>query len=212
MACPDCGEPRACRRKVSREGERCRFHGGASLKGTASPSFKTGRYSKYLPAGLAARYKDAQKDPELLSLRDDVALLDARLAELVEKLDTGETKDLWSALRDTYERLTTARDQGKTRDMARALLDLGDLIGAGHEQGRVWDSIVALLDQRRRLVESERKRLIEMRQMISSERAMVLVTALIDAVSRRVTDRQVLSQIAADFRTIVGEPDRIEAG
>ena len=34
---------------------RCRNHGGKSLIGTASPSFKTGTYSKWLPRNLMGR-------------------------------------------------------------------------------------------------------------------------------------------------------------
>lgn len=35
---------------------RCRMHGGKALAGIAWPSFKDGRHSKYLPAGLMGRY------------------------------------------------------------------------------------------------------------------------------------------------------------
>ena len=35
---------------------RCHYHGGKSLAGLASPTYQTGRYSKALPARLAARY------------------------------------------------------------------------------------------------------------------------------------------------------------
>lgn len=209
--CPECGEKRACRRKVSREGERCRNHGGASLKGIASPTIKHGRYSKYLPDALADRYREARSDPELLSLRDDVALVDTRLTELVQKLDTGENRDLWSALQATYQTLTRARAEGKTRDMAQALIAMGGLIESGAEQGVLWDEIGRVLEQRRKLVESEHKRLVEMRQMITVERAMILVTALVNAVAKRVSDRTTINAIAADFREIVGEGDSLPA-
>jgi hypothetical protein len=40
-----------------------------------------------------------------------------------------------------------------------------------------WADIRACLEQRRRLVESERKRLVEMQQMIGVDEAMLLVRA-----------------------------------
>ena len=55
---------------------RCRLHGGKSPAGLASPHYKDGRYSKALPARLAARYATAEADPRLLELRDEVALTD----------------------------------------------------------------------------------------------------------------------------------------
>ena len=64
---------------------RCNLHGGKTPIGAALPQFKTGRYSKYLPARLAERYHEAERDPELLSLRSELALVQARLAELISK-------------------------------------------------------------------------------------------------------------------------------
>ena len=58
-----------------------------------APRFETGRYSKYLPTRLAGRYEEARADPELLALRDDIALLDTRVAQTVAALDTGESAD-----------------------------------------------------------------------------------------------------------------------
>src|SRR5689334_1272270 len=84
---------------------RCRIHGGLQPQGIARPGFKTGRYSKYLPARLAGRYEEAASDPELLALKDDIALLDTRIAQTVSALDTGESKEAWSALFALWQQL-----------------------------------------------------------------------------------------------------------
>lgn len=66
---------------------RCRVHGGATPSGPASPHFKTGRYSRIglLPANLASHYArtSAQLDQELLALVDEIALIDARIGEML---------------------------------------------------------------------------------------------------------------------------------
>ena len=72
-----------CRRAPMPNG-RCSKHGGKSLAGIASPRFTTGRWSAVLPTRLAARYQAAQADPALLAARDEVALVDARIAEVLE--------------------------------------------------------------------------------------------------------------------------------
>jgi hypothetical protein len=161
---------------------------------------------------LQDRYEEARTDPELLSLRDDVALLDARLTDLVLKLDTGETKQLWSVLRERYHEFVSARNSRDTATMTSTLIAIGNLIEKGVASDDLWTEIAGMLDQRRKLVESERKRLIEMRQMITAERAMVLISALIDAVSRNVGDKGTVRAIAAEFRAIVGREDRGAAG
>src|SRR4051812_32142589 len=76
---------------------RCRMHGGATPRGPALPQFKHGRYSRSLPTRLAAQYEAAQSDPVLMELRDEIALNDARLADLLGRVDTGESGSLWGA-------------------------------------------------------------------------------------------------------------------
>ena len=72
----------ACQNRPMPNG-RCRMHGGKSLGGIASPNFKHGGYSKFLPVRLGDNYQEAMADPELLALRDDIALLDARVHDLM---------------------------------------------------------------------------------------------------------------------------------
>lgn len=67
-----------------------------------------------------------------------------------------------------------------------------------------WEAITELTEQRRKLVETERKRLVDMQQMITAEQAAVLVAALTDAVRRHVHDADTLAKISAEFDHILG--------
>lgn len=149
-----------CRKAATPGSTKCHMHGGKSLGGMASPTFKTGRYSKHLPERLAGKYKEAMRDPNLLDLRSEVALLDIRLGELVEALG-GNVPD--------------------------------------HES---WSAIVDLLESRRKLVDSEHKRMVAMHQMISADRAMILLAAVVDVIRRNVEDRQVLAVISSEIRQL----------
>lgn len=73
----------------------CLAHGGRTPRGAASPSFKTGRYSRSMPGTLVADYERALNDPQLLSLRDDIALMDAMILSTLGQLDDDDnpTKD-----------------------------------------------------------------------------------------------------------------------
>lgn len=65
-----------------------------------------------------------------------------------------------------------------------------------------------LIDQRRKLVESEQKRRVAMKTMMTPESAMALVAALLDAVKRNVSDRATLAAIGTEFdRLIAGSAD-----
>ena len=201
-ACPECGEDRACKSKVGREGERCRHHGGRSLAGVASPSFKHGRYSKFLPERLIGRYGEARADPELLALRDEIALVDVRLTELLQRLETGETAGKWARLAATYGDLKAAQVERDVGGTAAALQKLGTIIEGEACEDVVWGDIIALLDQRRKLVESERKRLVEMQQMITVEQALALLARIQQVILDNVSDRGIISAISAEFKRI----------
>src|SRR5215203_1430601 len=69
---------------------RCRMHGGASLKGTDLPQFRHGRYSKSLPDKLAGRYEEALSDEERHDLRDEIALAEAKIFDLLLGMKRGE--------------------------------------------------------------------------------------------------------------------------
>ena len=79
---------------------------------------------------------------------------------------------------------------------------VGDLLTRGAADHAVWSEITALLDQRRRLVESERRRLLETDQLVTVERVMVLIAAVADIVKRYVTDRQALAAISEELRRL----------
>ena len=187
---------------------RCRLHGGKSLSGIASATYKTGRYSKVLPTRLAARYAEAQHDPALLEMREDVALLDARLADLLGRVDTGESGAIWRNLQAARMEVLAAKKADDRIAQAIALNKLMDLISQGHTDYRAWGEVGSVLEQRRKLVESERKRLVEAQQTLTVEKAMLLIGAIGGIIKAHIHDRSILSKISADISALT----TIEAG
>lgn len=185
---------------------RCRMHGGASLAGPAHPNFKTGRHSKYLKLRLGERYADAISDPRLLGLRDEVALVDVRIAELLEAIgETGNTR-LWKKARADFDAFQAAAGKGKDGvAIARQTLDALDrTLTEGLSTAATWDELAERLDLRRRLVEAETKRQKDLFQMISVDQAVRLMAQLIDEVKARVKDPELLSALSQQFLRIVG--------
>lgn len=183
---------------------RCRIHGGKSLAGIANPCFKTGRYSKYLPARLAERYEEAISDPELLALKDDIGLLDTRIASVVSALDTGESQEAWSSLFALWSQLDQEMqallDEGETPEtMERTVASLGETVKRGLSEGYVWSEIRGLLRERASLVGAEQKRLVEMQQYVTATQAMGFVASVMASVRRHVSDRSALAAISSDL-------------
>lgn len=210
-------ESRRCTATAKGTGERCknvampgytvcRVHGAGSRGKPGGRPIVHGRYSKYLPERLLDAYQEALADPRLLELGDEIALLGAREIELVNRLKSGESMGRWQAAQLVYGDLTQGI-RTNNKELARtSLAQLGDVLfaGLGDEQG--WREIAELVDRRRRLVESERKRLVEMQQTITAERAMILMAAILDVIRRNVPDPQTVAAISADLRalTVVG--------
>lgn len=182
---------------------RCRMHGGNQPKGVASPQFVSGRYSKYLPTRLLDRYHEAESDTELLSLRSEIALVDSRLSDLLSKVDTGEAKKLWEQAKELNRDIQADMLNEDYGHLMMHCKSLDELIGEGLTDYTAWSELYYILDQRRRLAESERKRLIENEQTVRADKALTLAMALLQAVKENVTDRAVLSSVQTAFNRLL---------
>jgi hypothetical protein len=65
------------------------------------------------------------------------------------------------------------------------------------------DSLRALVEQRRKLTESERKRLQDLEQMIPADRAMTMIATILSIIKRHVHDVATLAAIQEDFRNLL---------
>jgi len=102
--------PRYCMKYPVAGRERCRLHGGKSLRGL--DVLRGASLSKYrgadLPAQLAERFLAAMDDPQLMSLSQDIGLVSARLAELVGRFPTKESAEAWAVVGGLELRLNQA--------------------------------------------------------------------------------------------------------
>lgn len=181
---------------------RCRFHGGLSLKGVASPTFKHGRYSKYMPERLMSRFSDAMNDPRLLEQRAEIALLDTRLGTLLENIDDGVSISLWADLNRAWASFEAAYKSKDQDSINNALRTVGRLIQKGGEDAEVWDSIQSTIEQRRKVVESERKRYVEAQEILTLQEVMVFFSRFNDIVARNVTDPVALRNISHELASL----------
>lgn len=183
----------------------CYKHGGATPKGIASPHFKTGRWSKYMPAPLQESYERARNDKDNLQFNDDIALIDAMILANLPKLETRESGAAWSMIKKIIGDLTLAfadEQYGK----CVALMDvMTDIVNEQMLYYATEQEVKSSLEQRRKLVESEQKRRINMQQFVESEDAMSIVTALLQSVKDNVSDVTTLNAIQSTFtRLTVG--------
>ena len=90
-----------CRRAPTPGRSVCYYHGSKSPRGIASPNLTHGRYSQALPGRLLERYHTALADGVLLELRDEVAVLEARLVEVLGRAEHDEAA--WPEARELIQ-------------------------------------------------------------------------------------------------------------
>lgn len=186
---------------------KCYHHGGRSLVGAASPTFRHGRWSKGLPKRIIERYDVAAGDQELLELREDIALTDAQITDRIGLVDSGESGAAWRALRKANRRVARARTRGDVDAMATALDEVTALIEAGTADRAAWADVNELLEQRRRFVDTEVKRLHALYQYVTTEEVMALVGALVELVRTHVEDVGIRNAIAAGIEALLNRDE-----
>lgn len=207
------GKP--CRQWAVAGRDRCRMHGGTAPRGLAHPSTQHGRFSKDLPTRLAADYEAALRDPELLALREEMALVQAREADLVRRVSTAEAGASWETARKAMAQFRAAQRADDAISAAAALRTLETALGDGAEDYAAWDELLKTIEARRKLADTERRRLEALEQSFNRQQGLLLVGALQDAVRRHVTDQGTLSAIGIELGRILangsvrrdGEPD-----
>src|SRR2546427_7021535 len=100
-----CKDGRPCRQPAMRGKTVCKMHGGLSKRGMANGNYKHGKYSRVLPVRLQQSYEEATHNPQLLSVRHDLAACESLLQDAFRRLDTGESGAIWATCRSPLPRL-----------------------------------------------------------------------------------------------------------
>lgn len=187
----------------------CHYHGGKTPSGMASPHYKTGRFAKALPFRMQEAATEAAKDPELLALNESIIVTDARILDLLKRVDTGESHALWLKLRECWQDFVDARDAGDTARMGRGLIAIEQAINRGLADYAAWQDVGKHIDRRRQLVETEHKHRIAREELLSVERVNLLVGLIVETVNRRITEaveaglaRTLRANISSDLRAL----------
>jgi hypothetical protein len=207
-----CRDGHACEQPAMANG-RCRMHGGLSPKGAANGNFSSGRYSKYLPIKLMERYHDALGSMDLLSLRDDIALLDTRIQEQLQKTETPEGESFWKVVQELglelFDYLDACQKDPESFDFNTAKRMASQVVETANSALRTedtWKDIRDLIETKRKVAETEHSRLVKAKQVMSIDEAMTVIAILLDSVKRNVQDKAALSAISADIARVVDAP------
>lgn len=176
--------------------------------GTDSPQYKGKGRSRHIPQALVQAYDEAREDTELLAIRDDIAVTEVLLQSALSRLESRESGKAWGLIKKSVDGLQKAfanENYGECMVVVQAMRDVIDEnVAHFAAEQEVRDNFELML----KLKQGERKRLTDMQQMVTSERATMLISALLDAVRRNVNDSGTLNAIQSEFIRLTSQPDR----
>ena len=184
----------------------CRYHGAGKIGGPAGGGqITTGRYASVLPRELGRRYVRGLQDPELLALRDEIALLDGRATELLEQLPGDVEAGSWRLVAQGMNQVRLGMETGTPRMLTDGFALIERAVEEGIKRSRLWGDLLTIWDARRKLVEAERRRIVEAEQVLTAQEAMVLLAQIQQVIVEVVSDRKTRSAIAAGLKGIAAQ-------
>jgi len=178
----------------------CRFHGMGALS-TGGRPITHGGYSKRLPSALVVAYEASQNDPQLLSLRNEIALMEVRIGELVGKLGQEGIAD--TAVEEIKKGLALIRS-GSRDDGIRMIEEA--IVPIEQEQ-RVWDDVLKFIEEKRRLATSEISVLTQYGAVLTMQQFATIITRLLGLLEKYLSPDGLIA-VASEIRSWVDSPSR----
>jgi hypothetical protein len=184
----------------------CRMHGGKSLKGYESPRFVHGRLSKHLPDRMIEDALAASNDLQLGSLMEEIVVTNARITDLLKRVDSGESGSMWVQLQEASKELRKAQRLRDTDAISYWQDEMISLVSEGNSDYAAWSEIHENIERIAKLYAAERKRAVELNLVIRSDRALTLFATLLGIVKTAIRDK-----VPEEYRAAVNNQISFEA-
>jgi hypothetical protein len=153
---------------------------------------------KDLPRDLRAGYKAALADPERTALGDELALLEARIGQLLQRLSESAAPP-WAEALGSLDGLTAAVADGSAGAFRVAFDHHARVVRAGAEaaaaQTAVWEELQDVIALKVKTASAEARRLHELRAYVPVEFCLTLVAAVTAAARDAVRDADDLRRL-----------------
>lgn len=175
------------------ENGRCRMHGGTN----PGRPITHGRYSKFLPKRLAEQYEAALADPDLISVAGEAAVVQSLIANSLAELDLDQCQAMWETLD------VLCKDEPDVEDMGQWIREVKNVVRDGVDEWRKVQRLLGYVEAKRKLSETEAKRMAQLDQNITAKQANLLVAGLYDLISQHVTDPESKAAISRGLIRLV---------
>jgi hypothetical protein len=212
------GKDARCRKPPIKGMKRCRLHGGKTPSGTASPHWKTGRYSRHLPRDLRERYLEHLHDEKFHELTDEIALLTSNIGETVQDAADMTAPANFTSVKKLVHQARAAVRNNDPLTLRDTLDTLVAAVDYGVAKQAAWDTIADRIETRRKLVDTQRKYDLETGKTLSVVEAHSMIATIAGFVKEacdRYLDaklsRTILSHVNSNFEQVFFEPVEVRA-
>lgn len=175
----------------------------------------TGSASSFPLTRLAAKRNEMMKNGQILSNRDSITVLDRRMQELLERIDTNQAPNRLANLFKLWTRMGELEADRKYVEAIIVKKRIDEEFEKAYHDYAAWEQMFNVLDLRRKMVESEVKIAKDIQAMLTAEDAYELVAdifgVIIQAVNKFELDPKVLKYIQHELTRIVGDGSVVEA-
>lgn len=146
-------------------------------------------WAKILTRRQLTDFEQALADPKLISLRQEIARVDARLAEVDRRNKRGESEKAWSGIKAQIGILRKALDEKNDTAAADAMAMLDRITEVGAGDYAHWQEVENLILLRRKLADTERK-YVELHELtVPKARLALLFSELHGAIEAIIPER-----------------------
>ena len=193
-----------CKRRPSKGGNgRCKLHNGRAKRGVEASRYEGKGYSPYVPIPIGDMFADMQNDPQLATVRDELALSRVFIAKHLEHWGTIDNKE---TLPELLNMLTDMKHYYRSSDatgMANTIDGMERIITDRLEQLKTEDQIMERVEQRRKLVEVEQRISLQGERAISVELFGQLMSQIFQVIETIVKDKDERIAVAAEVRQFI---------
>ena len=182
------------------------------------PDARRGVITTAIPSRLRRKFESAFNDPDLLDQSEIIALLNVRIADLLERVDTGESGDNWRQILKTFEEFQYAINTQDVEATNKSMNSLESLISTGVGDYQAWDEIYKVTELLRKVKADENALILKKGAMITAEEQMSIIYYMLGIITKHVRDRDALDRIKNDVLKLMdknqsmGEVKVIEHG
>lgn len=177
----------------------CASHGAKGGRpATTGEDTKIGRLIRSVPPEVLAHFESSLGNPDQLALKEHIALLDARMNQILEHISVLGKPKSWQRAWQLIEKMRTQTDP---KALGVTMEELVSLVQDGLEQSAAWDEFLQIVGERRKLTEAETRRRLAAENVMTRQEAQAFTVVLLHAVRKHVPNA---AQQQAVFRDVAG--------